>query len=65
MKTATTAAVEPIEVQFYPCAYTWTDPVFGQLDGATIIIGADADSALKNFRSLHPHLTSAHIVVNH
>lgn len=50
------------EMNFYACAYTWHDPQFGELAGHTVIIGADADAALKHFRSTHRHLTSASII---
>lgn len=49
------------EARFFCCEYTWLDPVFGELAGHTVIMGADAEAALAHFRSLHPHLTSATI----
>lgn len=49
------------DVHFFSVSYTWPDPTFGELAGATVITGTDADAALKSFRSKHPHLTSATI----
>ena len=59
LKPAHSPAVYSPDLNFYPCSYTWHDPHFGELAGHTVIIGADADAALKHFRSLHPNLTSA------
>ena len=49
------------DMNFFPVIYTWNDATFGELSGRTVIIGADAEAALKSFRSKHPHLTSAQI----
>jgi hypothetical protein len=49
------------EIQFFPCAFTWDDPQFGELSGFTVITGTDEDAAIKHFRSKHPHLTGATI----
>lgn len=49
-------------LNFFPVEYTWNDPVFGELTAGTVIIGGDAEAALKSFRSKHPHLTGAKIV---
>ncbi|MDE2104378.1 MAG: hypothetical protein KGL39_44480 [Patescibacteria group bacterium] len=50
------------DVRFFQCAYAWQDPQFGELTGFTVILGADAEAALKHFRSVHPHLTDARIL---
>ena len=50
------------EVHFYPCNYSWNDPVFGLLSASTVITGWDEEAALAAFRSRHRHVTSAAIV---
>lgn len=55
-------ARELLSARIFCVRYTWNDLVFGELDGSTVITGTDEESALKHFRSINPHLTSAAIV---
>lgn len=43
-------------------AYAWTDKLFGELTGHTVVDACDAESALRSFRSQHRHCDRCWIV---
>jgi hypothetical protein len=50
-----------LELQFFPCRYTWLHDV-QEKTGSTVIVGRTEEAALKTFRRQHPHLTNATII---
>jgi hypothetical protein len=56
-------AVEKLSAtQLFCVAYTWNDPLLGELDGHTVVDAIDAEIALRSFRSKNSHLTKAWII---
>jgi len=55
-------ARELLNVDLFTVGYTWNDPEFGELEGHTVVTGADAAVALQSFRSKNPHLTRAWLI---
>ena len=44
--------------------YAWSDTVFGELTGHTVVDACDADSALRSFRSQNRNINRAWIITN-
>ena len=49
-------------MEVFAIGYSWLDPVFGELEGSTVVFALDAAAALQSFRSTRRHLTGAWII---